>query len=128
MLQKSFVNTPASILIIEDDISIRESLTWVLESEGYLVASAENGQCGLDYLLSTQTLPAFILLDLQMPVMNGSELLEILKAHSVWKNIPTALFSGAESKFIPESANLILQKPIHLDHLLKTVSQFARIA
>ena len=58
------------ILVIEDDTDIREALVFLLESEGYEVAAAENGKAALD-LLSQGRNPELILVDLFMPVMDG---------------------------------------------------------
>ncbi|MEO5970924.1 MAG: response regulator, partial [Bdellovibrionia bacterium] len=58
------------ILIIEDEETIRDSLQFFLEFEGYQVYSASNGREGLD-ILSKLDLPCLILLDLMMPVMDG---------------------------------------------------------
>src|SRR5205823_6375304 len=62
----------ASILIVEDHADLRESLTEILEDEGYVVASAANGLDGLNYLQAHPP-PRLILLDLKMPVMDGWE-------------------------------------------------------
>src|SRR5262245_35335645 len=59
------------VLIIEDDRSISESLSELLESEGYAVEVAYNGQEGLEALNKAPILPCLILLDLMMPVKDG---------------------------------------------------------
>jgi len=59
-----------SVLIVEDDADVRESLVAILESEGYRVLEAENGAVALDQL--RRDVPVcLILLDLFMPTMNG---------------------------------------------------------
>lgn len=65
------------ILIIEDELPLREAFAFLLQSEGYEVEVAENGKIGLEKLKSFH--PDIILLDLLMPVMNG---IEFLKAQS----------------------------------------------
>lgn len=65
------------ILIIEDELPLREAFAFLLQSEGYEVEVAENGKVGLEKLAAFN--PDIILLDLLMPVMNG---LEFLKAQS----------------------------------------------
>src|SRR5258708_307681 len=59
-----------TILIVEDDISICTVITEILQDEGYLVASVENGAEALAYL-QQHIHPQLILLDLNMPVMTG---------------------------------------------------------
>ncbi|MEO5970088.1 MAG: response regulator [Bdellovibrionia bacterium] len=64
-----------SILVVEDEESIRENFQLLLELEGYSVFTASNGKESLR-ILKTIEKPCLILLDLLMPVMNGMEFLE----------------------------------------------------
>ncbi len=57
------------ILIIEDEIDLREAMAEALQEEGYQVTMAENGQVGLEIALRDH--PDLILLDLMMPIMDG---------------------------------------------------------
>src|SRR3569832_407091 len=61
-----------SILIVDDDVDIRVTISLILEDEGYAVASAANGEEALRYLRSHPS-PSLILLDLMMPGMDGVE-------------------------------------------------------
>ncbi|MEO7092000.1 MAG: response regulator, partial [Polyangiales bacterium] len=64
--------SPKSVLVIEDDVDIREALMGILRDEGYLADGAGNGLEGLDHLRAQGGVrPGLILLDLMMPVMNG---------------------------------------------------------
>ena len=65
-----------TVLIIDDELSIRESLAANLEREGYLLLLAENGKEGLALLQETP--PTVVILDLKMPVMDGYEFLRQL--------------------------------------------------
>lgn len=69
------------ILIIEDELPLREAFAFLLKSEGYEVEVAENGKVGLDKLRAFD--PDIVLLDLLMPVMNG---IEFLKAQAKQRN------------------------------------------
>ncbi len=66
-----------TILIVEDEVSLREALKLKLEKEAYLVLEAENGKEGLDLALTTH--PDLILLDIIMPVMDGISLFHELR-------------------------------------------------
>ena len=63
--------TRDSILVVDDDESIRQIVRIYLSEEGYVVREASNGQIALEMLADFQ--PAVILLDLRMPVMDGWE-------------------------------------------------------
>ena len=65
------------ILVVDDDLGIREALTGLLESEGYRVRCAENGAVALALVREAHK-PDLMLLDLMMPVLSGFELLELL--------------------------------------------------
>lgn len=66
------------ILVVDDDRGIRETLTGLLESQGYDVVCAENGQVALDFVRGPHK-PDLMLLDLMMPILSGFELLEMLE-------------------------------------------------
>jgi len=70
--------TEREILVVDDDHDIRETLGALLESEGYRVRLAENGEVALE-ALRRQPKPDLMLLDLMMPVLSGFELLEMLE-------------------------------------------------
>jgi CheY-like chemotaxis protein len=108
------------ILIIEDDFSIRLSLKELLESEGYAVQMAGNGQEGLAYLSENASLPSLILLDLYMPVMDGKTFLaEFAKQFSKLTDLPLLLMTAAASGEYPKDFDQtkILKKPIDIDEL-----------
>jgi DNA-binding response OmpR family regulator len=69
------------ILIVEDEIDLREAMMEALHEEGYKVSGAENGQVGLE--LALQLHPDLILLDLMMPIMDGQEMFRRLR-EDVW--------------------------------------------
>ncbi len=60
-----------SILIVEDDESLNDAYSMILESAGYEVIRAENGEEALNQLKSAKRQPDIILLDLRMPVLDG---------------------------------------------------------
>jgi two-component system KDP operon response regulator KdpE len=82
------VTSPASILIIDDEIQIRRLLRISLEAAGYRVYEAEHGQAGLSEARYHQ--PAAIILDLGLPDLPG---LEVLKRLREWSPIPVLILS-----------------------------------
>jgi CheY-like chemotaxis protein len=116
-----------SILVVEDDTSIRELLVELLESEGYLVASAVNGLEGLKYLQADKK-PDLILIDLMMPVMDGYSFRTEQLKHPLWSKIPTVVMSAeanAKEKMKNFKITAFLSKPVELDTILKTVALYS---
>lgn len=77
---------PAHILIIEDDSASRELVKYLLEASGYTVLTAEDGRAGLRTALEAH--PDLVLCDLQMPLMNGYEVVQRLREHPGWHHVP----------------------------------------
>ncbi|MEW6057273.1 MAG: response regulator [Bdellovibrionota bacterium] len=114
-----------SILVVEDDKDIRDSLTMVLEMEGYNVVAVTNGQEAIEELECLRH-PCLILLDLMMPVMNGWEFLKARDANDVMLTIPVVVVSAVSDSAIrrPKSATEFIKKPVELSLLLQTVKQY----
>jgi CheY-like chemotaxis protein len=116
-----------SILIVDDDISIRNMLRLFLSHNGYAVAEASNGAEALDMLRQTSRLPHLILLDLMMPVMNGVEFRDAQRQDGSLAHIPVALISAAENlqeKAPQLDADAYIPKPIDFPELLATVGRY----
>ena len=116
------MTTPLSILLVEDDSGIRDSVAECLESEGYDVAPVENGREALRWLRNTAR-PDLIVVDLVMPVMNGAELIDELRGDMTLRDIPVVLMTAAvPTAAMPlPRANGYLSKPFDLGALLDTV-------
>jgi CheY-like chemotaxis protein len=112
-----------SILIIEDEQTIRETLKESLELEGYPVVTAKNGREGLD-LIENSVNPCLILLDLMMPVMNGFEFLASQEKNKKIAPIPVVIVSAFPEQAQKVKANGFVKKPIDLDHLLTFIKRY----
>jgi len=112
-----------SVLLIEDEPDIRESVADALEIEGVKVLTASNGREGIE-LLKTIPAPDLILLDLWMPVTNGWEFLDLKKGDRRLAPIPTVLLSAYPVPNEHEGVEGFIKKPIDLDALLATVNKF----
>lgn len=88
-----------SILLVEDDTIEVMKFKRVLKSisESYKIIEATNGEAALVYLNKRESLPDIILLDLNMPKMNGLEFLNILKNDEVLRYIPTIILSTSSN-------------------------------
>lgn len=116
----------ASILLVEDDGDIRESIREVLEDEGYAVLEALDGLDALEQLRAVAHLPGLILLDLMMPRMNGAEFLIEREKTPTWSQLPVVILSAdadvrAKARLLEVAA--YLEKPIKLALLLATIAR-----
>jgi CheY-like chemotaxis protein len=117
-----------TLLLVEDDDSIREIVGEVLQSRGYQLLMAGNGREALDVLHACgKDLPDLILLDLMMPDMDGRQFLIERQKFPHLVPIPVVVLTaaGRTSKAIAEiEVAAWLSKPVELDRLLATVGQF----
>lgn len=112
-----------SVLVIEDDFSIRETLKITLEIEGWSVTTAANGQEGLELLRGGNRF-AIILLDLMMPVMSGFEFLEIRATSPHLSSIPVIVVSAFPTDIQTLPVQEFVKKPINLQELLQIMHRW----
>jgi CheY-like chemotaxis protein len=111
------------ILVVDDDRDIRETLTDVLQDEGFKVVSAANGRDALSYLRGS-TRPCLILLDLMMPVMDGWAFRHFQSEDPSLREIPVVVLSAAPEAEGALGAIPVLRKPVSFDNLVGTISQY----
>ena len=83
-----------SILIIEDDADIAESLHYNFRREGFRTSIAESGEKGLRLALDERTTPSLIILDLMLPGMSGMELCRRLRRESLTEKTPVIMLTA----------------------------------
>src|SRR5690348_10433923 len=83
-----------SILIVEVDSHIAESLVYNLKREGFRTALAESGEKSLRIALDTRAAPSLILLDLMLPGMSGMELCRRLRKEESTQKIPIIMLTA----------------------------------
>jgi len=115
---------PAKILVVEDHSDSREMLTTILEDEGFSVISAEDGQSGLD--LANSERPDLIITDIEMPNMNGLQMIERLRARPEFAKVPilvlTAYGLGTSDDAVRAGANGSVPKPLQLNSFIRLVT------
>jgi len=84
----------SDVLLVEDDPATRDLLRRLLEGDGWTVAEAENGRAALGAL--GRHVPALILLDLMMPVMDGSQFAAELRKVDAWRDIPIIVITAKD--------------------------------
>lgn len=109
-----------TVLVVEDDEDIRETLRDAFEDEGYAVRCAVNGKEGLEALKQFER-PCAVILDLIMPIMAGSELYAAMLADPALADIPVIVSTSDPSR--APSGVLVLKKPVQLQTMLTTVNR-----
>jgi len=114
------------ILVVDDDTDFREGLRAALEMKGYQVEEAGNGKEALEQIEKKP--PLLVLLDLQMPVMNGRELLQKLRAAADTKDVPVVIISGFGFEWEAElmGAQGYVGKPFEPEELERTIAALLR--
>lgn len=114
-----------SILVVEDNDDLQVLFRLVLESEGYQVAIANNGQDAIKLLEETH--PQLVLMDIMMPGTSGIEVSRSIKQQQNYETLPILLVSAVdrvkEQQLNYSQANGVLYKPFNLDDLLNKVEQ-----
>ncbi|HUK23040.1 MAG TPA: response regulator [Terriglobales bacterium] len=105
-------------LVVDDSMLIRHTVCRFLEERGFQVESASNGQHALEILERIQ--PHIIITDMQMPKMDGSELITALKSQPRTCEIPVVIVAGRQSGFENKEkrANFAIFKDIDIEEQL----------
>ena len=119
----------STILVIDDNEDYRAGFIQVLEFEAYTILEAENGLIGLEMIREYS--PNLILCDMDMPVMNGIEVLTAVKADPIYAKIPFLIITGhRDEQTLKKSRDLgieaYLTKPIAIPEFLSTVGHILK--
>jgi len=122
-------DSSATILYIEDDLPNRVLIKRVLEAEGYEVKEAESGSEGLEIAQAAR--PALILVDINLPEMDGFEVTARLRAMPELGAVPiiavTAnVMKGDREKTLAAGCSGYIEKPIDVDLLPVQLAAFLR--
>ncbi len=117
-----------TILVVDDDEGILDVLSILLEDEGYVVVVAHNGKEGLACLEAKQ--PTIVLCDLMMPVLNGREMCQHMRANPRYEHIPFVLMSAVNSAVDRAHCryDAILTKPFELNEVLTIVARLVALS
>jgi CheY-like chemotaxis protein len=114
-----------TILVIEDDGDIRNSICDLLEGDKFSAVGAANGKEALAYL-NAHLPPSVILLDLKMPEMDGPAFRSEMKKDAIWSSIPVVVMSAGED--VRKAATQLdafsyVSKPIDAEELLAVLAE-----
>ena len=113
-------------MLVDDDEELRELLAETLRGHGFSVVTASNGKEALERLRSA-ALPAAVLLDLNMPIMNGWQFCAAKNADDALKALPVLVLSAAANKDPASPYYLavdeVVAEPIEIDELLSAIGR-----
>jgi two-component system, OmpR family, response regulator VicR len=112
-----------SILIVDDEFSLAETLAEILAWEGYAIATAANGRAALSEM--EKAVPDLVLLDFMMPVMDGLEMLQAMRQRPGLEHIPVILMTAAHLALPSEHRqyDALLRKPFEVSAVLQLVRE-----
>lgn len=113
------------VLIVDDDISILDAISLILEESGYIIETTIKGEETLKKVAEFN--PDLILLDVLMSGNDGRDICKKLKSSKESKHIPIIMISAhpsAEKSIRECGANAFLAKPFETEVLLDTISQY----
>jgi len=110
----------STILVVEDEADSRETLREILELEGYKVRTAVNGREALDTLDAIGDQICIVLLDLFMPVMDGWQVINELKASGRLATTQVVIITSAAHR--APAGVPVFQKPLDLEKVMNQVN------
>lgn len=121
-MRNDSLNDEKSVMVVDDDPDVRESMSQLLEAKDYVVLQADNGQTALDLLKKELHFPSLVILDLAMPIMDGRRFLEIRAEDPILRDIPVVAVSGnPPPPQQPKGIEAYLTKPVSVDRLLDVI-------
>ena len=123
------VNLPPAVMVVDDSLTVRKITGRLLERAGYRLMLAKDGVDALEQL--AETVPAVMLADIEMPRMDGFELLGRLRADSRFKSLPVIMITSRTAdkhrNYAMElGANEYLGKPYDEEALLQMIAQYTQ--
>jgi CheY-like chemotaxis protein len=115
------------IVLIEDNEQNRYLVTFLLERSGFAVSSASDGLRGIELVASV--MPHIILLDIQLPNLDGYAIARLLRQNREFDGIPiiavtSFAMAGDREKAISAGCDVYIEKPIDPDTFVETVKSF----
>lgn len=119
----------STALIIEDNENNMELITFILESAGYKTLRAYSGEDGYNKAISEK--PDFIILDIQLPDIDGMEVIKKIRAHEKSNGVPVIAMtsyamSGDREKLLVAGCNAYIEKPIDPDRVIDQIEKVLR--
>jgi len=121
--RQRWIESVRKVLVVDDESNMRFLLRMVFESEGFEVVEAHHGAAALERVKEEE--PDLVVTDLMMPVMNGRQLVERLRADAETAGIPILVLSANANAEVV-GADAALRKPFDVDALLDAARSLSR--
>ena len=123
---------PARVLVVEDNQVNQKVVTTVLRKRGFTVELANNGVEALE-LLERDDAFRLVIMDVQMPVMDGLEATRRIRLNPKWRNLPILAMTahamnGDREKCLSAGMNGYISKPVHPSHLISVMDEYMTAA
>jgi len=120
----------AVALVIEDDDQIAHLLRFILQKEGYIVKTAEDGRAA-QKLIEAEPPPAVVTLDSMLPYLSGLELLQLIRSKAEWENVPVLMLTAKSqerdiTRALDAGAAGYLVKPFKPQELRSTIQRLVK--
>ena len=115
-----------TLLVVDDDADLRETLQEVLGDAGFSVLTAHHGAHALEVLQALPTPPALVLLDMMMPVLDGRAFLARVREEPRWAGLRVVIFSASVDvarTALELGAAGYLRKPVSVEGLLDLIER-----
>jgi twitching motility two-component system response regulator PilH len=111
------------VLVAEDNADSRDLLCMLLENEGYVVVTANDGEKAIQLL--DEIKPDVIITDLLLPLVGGGDLIRHVRKRAELADVPIVVTSAYgrhyESEALQAGATVVMQKPLNTDLLISTI-------
>jgi CheY-like chemotaxis protein len=119
---------PARILVVEDNQVNQKVVTAVLRKRGFSIELANDGQEAISKLNESGPFN-LVLMDVQMPILDGLEATRLIRKDAQWKDLPIIAMTahamnGDRERCLEAGMNGYISKPVHPAHLLSTVDEY----
>jgi DNA-binding response OmpR family regulator len=111
--------SPATVLIVEDDLALRRMYRAALALSGFNILEADDGLTAL-HLLDLRSID-IVVLDLMLPTMSGLVVQQEIAAHAHTRNIPIVVVTGSDLSLDHLDIPCVLRKPVSPDALVDAV-------
>jgi chemosensory pili system protein ChpA (sensor histidine kinase/response regulator) len=122
-----------SVMIVDDSLSVRRVVSNLIRSAGWLPLAARDGLDALEIIQQSTKLPDLILVDIEMPRMDGYELMSTLRGNEIYQNIPLVVLTSRagdkhRTKALGVGASEYIVKPYQDEMLIDTVRELVEEA